>query len=92
MESERNQAETQTPESESAPGSTSLCQRVKSGENAGFVANMWNHFSEFIHASMDEHKACFKETFQKVIDRCDDWNCNDKFESFKSIFTFQKKD
>ncbi|XVE82619.1 hypothetical protein DITRI_Ditri16bG0020300 [Diplodiscus trichospermus] len=66
MDSEKNQAEIQNPESESAPGSPSSCQRQKFDENAGFVANMQNRFSEFIHAPMDEHKACFKETFLKV--------------------------
>ncbi|XVF15762.1 hypothetical protein REPUB_Repub09cG0184200 [Reevesia pubescens] len=89
MDSEKNEAQTQTPEPESAPVSTSLCQRFKPDKNAGFVANMRNRFSEFIHAPMDEHKACFKKTLQKVIDGLDNLDCN---ESFTSMFNFQKKD
>ncbi|XVF59627.1 hypothetical protein PTKIN_Ptkin07bG0291000 [Pterospermum kingtungense] len=77
-------------ESEKTQGSTALCQR-KFDENAGFVANMRNQWSEFIHAPMDERKACLKETYQKVINSWDEyWNCSDKFERFKSVFTFKK--
>ncbi|XP_022741114.1 uncharacterized protein LOC111292795 [Durio zibethinus] len=83
MESEKNQAEIQTP--------TSSCQRVKSDKNAGFVANMRDQFSEFIHAPIDEHKACFIETFRKAIDDWD-WHRIDTFDNFTILFPFQKKD
>lgn len=66
MESKNhNQAETKTPDSESAPVSTSLCER-KFDENSGVMTNIRIRMSDFIHAPMDERKACLKETYQKV--------------------------
>ena len=40
--------------------------RTKKTEGASFIQDVRDHFDEFVHASMDEHKACFKNTLNKV--------------------------
>nr|XP_027193124.1 uncharacterized protein LOC105852665 [Cicer arietinum] len=45
--------------------SVTFCQRKKSG-NGSFVSKLRNHFHEFIHASVDEHKTCLRNTIQKL--------------------------
>jgi hypothetical protein len=40
--------------------------RKKKSEEATFIEDVRDHIDEFIHASMDEHKTCFKKTIQKV--------------------------
>jgi len=40
--------------------------RKKKNEEASFMEDLKDHIDEFIHASMDEHKTCFKKTVQKV--------------------------
>ncbi|CAL0314448.1 unnamed protein product [Lupinus luteus] len=42
------------------------CRRNKS-ENGSFVSKLRDHFHEFIHASMDEHKTCLRDTIQKLF-------------------------
>ncbi|CAK8539883.1 unnamed protein product [Lathyrus sativus] len=44
----------------------SFCQRNKSG-NGSFVSKLRDHFHEFIHASADEHRRCFRNTIQKIF-------------------------
>lgn len=44
----------------------SFCQRNKS-ENGSFVNKLRNHVHEFIHASMDEHKRCLRDTMHKMF-------------------------
>lgn len=46
--------------------SVTFCQRKKSG-NGSFVSKLRNHFHEFIHASVDEHKTCLRNTIQKIF-------------------------
>ncbi|KAK4740162.1 hypothetical protein R3W88_003859 [Solanum pinnatisectum] len=48
------------------PAMTS-CRKKKS-EQATFLEDIKDHMDEFIHASMDEHKTCFKKTIQKMFD------------------------
>lgn len=68
MESEKNQVETQTPKSESAePVSASSCYKVKYDGKEGFTANLRNQYTVFVNTPMAEHKACFKNTYAKVI-------------------------
>ncbi|WOK92271.1 hypothetical protein Cni_G00962 [Canna indica] len=43
------------------------CQKKKSND-ASFLEDVRDHIDEFIHASMDEHKTCFKKTMQKIFD------------------------
>ncbi|KAH0727545.1 hypothetical protein MTR67_006446 [Solanum verrucosum] len=47
------------------PAMTS-CRKKKS-EQATFLEDIKDHMDEFIHASMDEHKTCFKKTIQKMF-------------------------
>ncbi|KAJ7528270.1 hypothetical protein O6H91_16G092300 [Diphasiastrum complanatum] len=42
------------------------CRR-KRDPNASLVGDIRDHFDEFVHASMDEHKNCFKKTFKKMF-------------------------
>ncbi|CAN6449524.1 unnamed protein product [Victoria cruziana] len=41
--------------------------RKKKSENATFLADLRDHVDEFIHASMDEHKECFKKTMKRLF-------------------------
>ncbi|KAK8961370.1 hypothetical protein KSP40_PGU011399 [Platanthera guangdongensis] len=41
--------------------------RKKKSESATFLEDVKDHIDEFIHASMDEHKSCFKKTIQKMF-------------------------
>ncbi|XP_072972478.1 uncharacterized protein [Typha angustifolia] len=65
MESEKTQSERSNPPPPVNPVMTS-CRKKKS-EEASFVADLRDHIDEFIHASMDEHKTCFKKTIQKMF-------------------------
>ncbi|KAH7302685.1 hypothetical protein KP509_23G082700 [Ceratopteris richardii] len=48
------------------PAAATSCRKKKS-EGASFVQDIRDHFDEFVHASMDEHKACFKKTLNKLF-------------------------
>ena len=50
-----------------APAPTFTSCRKNKSENASFVADLKDHFTEFIHRPMDEHKICIKSTYHKVI-------------------------
>ncbi|XP_062117266.1 uncharacterized protein LOC133831117 [Humulus lupulus] len=63
MESNKTQPEMQS--SIAKPPVTS-CRKKKS-EEASFLEDVKDHIDEFIHASMDEHKTCFKKTIQKMF-------------------------
>ncbi|KAK7859407.1 hypothetical protein CFP56_006825 [Quercus suber] len=39
----------------------------KKNEQATFLEDVKDHIDEFINASMDEHKSCFKKTIQKMF-------------------------
>uniref|UniRef100_A0A2P2JFR4 Uncharacterized protein n=1 Tax=Rhizophora mucronata TaxID=61149 RepID=A0A2P2JFR4_RHIMU len=60
MEIQKDQQERQP-----APVVTSC--RKKKNEEATFLEDIKDHIDEFIHASMDEHKTCFKKTIQKMF-------------------------
>jgi hypothetical protein len=47
------------------PASTS-CRKKNSG-NTSFVTQMRDHFHEFVHASMDEHRTCLTNTVKKMF-------------------------
>ncbi|KAL5714458.1 hypothetical protein ACHQM5_016421 [Ranunculus cassubicifolius] len=59
---------TQGSESEPkpAPPSVTSCRKKKS-DDATFLEDIKDHFDEFVHASMDEHKNCFKKTMKKMF-------------------------
>lgn len=61
---ESNKTQPQKQSSATKPPVTSC--RKKKNEEASFLENVKDHIDEFIHASMDEHKTCFKKTIQKV--------------------------
>ncbi|KAJ8621124.1 hypothetical protein MRB53_029653 [Persea americana] len=65
MESQKNQSESKLPSSSTNPAITS-CRKKKS-EGASFIADLRDHIDEFVHASMDEHKTCFKKTIEKMF-------------------------
>lgn len=57
--------EKEQPTPAAAAPAISSCRKKKS-EEATFLEDVKDHIDEFINASMDEHKTCFKKTIQKV--------------------------
>ncbi|KAL9300204.1 hypothetical protein AtEden1_Chr2g0240401 [Arabidopsis thaliana] len=57
--------ETENPPKPQVPASS--CRKRVKDDNATFFANLKDHMDEFIHASMDEHKTCFKNTMDKIF-------------------------
>ncbi|KAI4367676.1 hypothetical protein MLD38_023384 [Melastoma candidum] len=41
--------------------------RKKKKDDATFLEDLKDHIDEFMSASMDEHKSCFKKTVQKMF-------------------------
>lgn len=58
--------ETQNSQQQNQPSPAVTSCRKKKNEEATFMEDLKDHIDEFIHASMDEHKSCFKKTIQKV--------------------------
>ncbi|KAH1030426.1 hypothetical protein J1N35_042600 [Gossypium stocksii] len=58
MEAQKSEAEKQA---------TMASCRKKKNEEATFLEDLKDHIDEFVNASMDEHKTCFKKTIQKVL-------------------------
>ncbi|XP_055962367.1 uncharacterized protein LOC126687906 [Mercurialis annua] len=54
------------PPQQPPPAAVSSCRKKKS-EQANFLEDVKDHIDEFIHASMDEHKSCFKKTINKMF-------------------------
>ncbi|GAB4837906.1 hypothetical protein Ancab_027431 [Ancistrocladus abbreviatus] len=65
MASQESQPEGKSSAAASTPAATS-CHKKKN-EQATFLEDVKDHIDEFIHASMDQHKACFKKTVQKMF-------------------------
>ncbi|KAM7525387.1 hypothetical protein LguiA_015289 [Lonicera macranthoides] len=65
MAAEKSQVESQPSPTTTTPVVTS-CRKKKS-EEATFLEDVKDHIDEFINASMDEHKTCFKKTIQKMF-------------------------
>ncbi|KAK9286922.1 hypothetical protein L1049_015329 [Liquidambar formosana] len=65
MEMQKSQQEAQATPAAAKPAVTS-CRKKKS-DDATFFQDVKDHIDEFIHASMDEHKTCFKNTIQKMF-------------------------
>ncbi|KAL1208149.1 hypothetical protein V5N11_034871 [Cardamine amara subsp. amara] len=57
----------QTVASQTKPEATSSCRKRVKDDNATYFANLKDRMDEFIHASMDDHKACFKTTMNKIF-------------------------
>ncbi|KAF5812334.1 hypothetical protein HanRHA438_Chr04g0201091 [Helianthus annuus] len=49
-----------------APPAMDSCRKKKS-DDATFLQDVKDHIDEFIHASMDEHKTCFKKSISKMF-------------------------
>ncbi|KMZ71301.1 hypothetical protein ZOSMA_183G00350 [Zostera marina] len=41
--------------------------RKKKSQNASFIQDIKDHIDEFINASMEDHKNCFKSTMQRMF-------------------------
>ncbi|CAK9142554.1 unnamed protein product [Ilex paraguariensis] len=65
MATEKNQDEMLPSAAATTPAMAS-CRKKKSTD-ATFLEDLKDHMDEFIYASMDEHKTCFKKTIQKVL-------------------------
>ncbi|KAF0910364.1 hypothetical protein E2562_001542 [Oryza meyeriana var. granulata] len=65
MESSKTQPQGSASSVPKKPAMTS-CRKKKS-DDATFLEDLKDHMDEFIHASMDEHKTCFKNTIQKMF-------------------------
>lgn len=66
MESHKGRSESQLPSSATKAAPIPSCRKKKS-EDSSFIADLRDHFDEFIHASVDEHKSCFKKTIEKMF-------------------------
>ncbi|GLT86222.1 hypothetical protein SLE2022_043760 [Rubroshorea leprosula] len=64
MEAHKSQQEKSS--STAATPAVSSC-RKKKNEQATFLQDVKDHIDEFVNASMDEHKTCFKKTIQKMF-------------------------
>ncbi|XVF29246.1 hypothetical protein REPUB_Repub15cG0104600 [Reevesia pubescens] len=65
METQKSQPDRQP--STVAPAPVAASCRKKKNEEATFLEDFKDHIDEFINASMDEHKTCFKKTIQKMF-------------------------
>ncbi|KAL6637004.1 hypothetical protein ACP70R_024576 [Stipagrostis hirtigluma subsp. patula] len=65
MDSASSESEGSAPSVPKNPAMSS-CRKKKS-DDATFLQDVKDHIDEFIHASMDEHKTCFKKTIQKMF-------------------------
>ncbi|CAN6315450.1 unnamed protein product, partial [Urochloa humidicola] len=66
MNSSNTQSEGSAPSVPKNPAMAS-CRKKKNDDDATFLEDLKDHIDEFIHASMDEHKTCFKKTIQKMF-------------------------
>ncbi|XP_057482873.1 uncharacterized protein LOC130769671 [Actinidia eriantha] len=66
MATENDPPEKQPSPASAKPAAIASCRKKKS-EEATFLEDLKDHVDEFIHASMDEHKTCFKKTIQKMF-------------------------
>ncbi|CAJ1958785.1 unnamed protein product [Sphenostylis stenocarpa] len=65
MDTQKRQPEKQSSSNTTAPAVTSC--RKKKNEQAAFLEDLKDHIDEFINASVDEHKSCFKKTIHKMF-------------------------
>lgn len=68
MEAQKVQTETNQTAAAAAAASAevSSCRKMKR-DDASLLEDVKDHIDEFIHASMAEHKDCFKKTLQKMF-------------------------
>ncbi|RCV41135.1 hypothetical protein SEVIR_9G109500v4 [Setaria viridis] len=66
MDPSNAQSEASAPSVPKNPAMAS-CRKKKTDDDVTFLEDLKDHIDEFIHASMDEHKTCFKKTIQKMF-------------------------
>ncbi|CAN1133691.1 hypothetical protein LINPERPRIM_LOCUS16536 [Linum perenne] len=54
------------PQEKQQPKPVESCRKYKK-DDASFMEDVKDHIDEFINASMDEHKSCFKKTINKMF-------------------------
>lgn len=59
-------SEVPQPSSSSVKSASTSCRKKNSG-NTSFVTQLRDHFHEFIHASMDDHRTCLTNTVKKLF-------------------------
>ncbi|CAA7044808.1 unnamed protein product [Microthlaspi erraticum] len=64
MDTNKIQAENQ----EEGEVSTTSCSKYVKDDNATFLENLKGQMDEFVNASMEEHKACFKHNMDKIFE------------------------
>lgn len=60
------QSEVPQPSSSPVKPASTSCRKKNSG-NTSFVMQLRDHFHEFVHASMDEHRTCLTNTVKKLF-------------------------
>ena len=60
------QSEGSQPSAAPVKPASNSCRKKNSG-NTSFVTELRDHFHEFVHASMDEHKTCLTNTVKKMF-------------------------
>ncbi|KAK4754913.1 hypothetical protein SAY87_008670 [Trapa incisa] len=58
--------EAQNGQNEKVSASANSCRKNKK-DGATFLEDLKDHIDEFINASMEEHKNCFKNTMRKMF-------------------------
>lgn len=66
MEAQKVQTETNQTAAAATSAEVSSCRKMKR-DDASLLEDVKEHIDEFIHASMAEHKDCFKKTLQKMF-------------------------
>ncbi|KNA24715.1 hypothetical protein SOVF_013370 [Spinacia oleracea] len=66
MEVQKSESATKPSASAPVAAAATSCRKKKS-EQAAFLEDLKDHIDEFVHASMDEHKDCFKKTINKMF-------------------------
>ncbi|KAF8095365.1 hypothetical protein N665_0335s0013 [Sinapis alba] len=69
------------------PASTTSCKKHVNDDNATFLANLKDRFSEFVNTPMEEHKTCFKNTMDKVSSQfsLSPWMSQKKVDDVKEV-------
>ncbi|CAN8283816.1 unnamed protein product [Cochlearia groenlandica] len=62
-----NQQSTKQEQVSTTTSSSSCRKKHVNDDNATFYANLKDHMNEFFNASMDQHKTCFKNTFNNMF-------------------------
>ncbi|ESW20832.1 hypothetical protein PHAVU_005G018400 [Phaseolus vulgaris] len=64
MDTQKSQPEKGSSSAATAPV---VSCRKKKNEEAAFLEDLKEHIDEFISASVDDHKSCFKKTIHKMF-------------------------